>query len=236
MPLPTETGSKKYTIAERYFETGVQDHLCKLFVSNFPDFQVLSLYSDLRNELLAYKVIQQNSESIDPWLETPFMKIQKVDFNPNFDIIPNIATENKQHNFNIVPVSPFGHKHYIEGLFEFNLLFPEQAKVYLFSKNSDVTILVFKNDKCLFSNSFRCNSDTEILYFILNALEVSKLDRSSTQLYLDYTLSKDSSFVHFVEPYFKSVKSLQTPIDNPDNAVPFLLELLFPNYLLSLCE
>jgi hypothetical protein len=236
MPLPTETGSKKYIIAERFFETGVQDHLCKLFVSNFQDFQVLSLYSDLRNELLAYKVIQQNSDLIDPWLETPFMKIQKVDFNPSFDIIPNIASENNRHNFNIVPLSPFGHLHYIEGVFEYNLAFQEHTKIYLFKQNSDVNILVFQNEKCMFSNSFTCKSDTEILYFVLNALEITNLDKNLANLYLDYNLSKDSSFVNFVKPYFVSVKSLQIPMDNPDPEVPFLMELLFPNYLLSLCE
>jgi hypothetical protein len=243
MPSPTETGNKKHIVAERILETDVSNTLCKLFVSNFPDYQVLSVYSELSKKLIAYKIILQNSEQKDAWLETNFAETCEVDFNPIYDLIPNSfrvkSTEQNHLNsqlYAISPEPPKGFKHYTQGLYYFNASKIGDCKVYLFWKDQHLDIVIFNAKTCLFANAFICNSETEMLYYILNAIQLSGNKQDNAQIFLDYNLLQQSSFMDLLQQYFTQIEHLTPPFENPDTEVPQLQELLFSNYLISLCE
>ena len=241
MPLPTETGSKKYTVAERAFETDVSEKLCRLFVSDFKDFQVLSLYSDLSKRLLAYKILQQNDGPQDVWLSTGFLETIRVDFNPVFELVPHqfSATSAEKATFNPAytvecHTSP-GFRHYAEGLYAHNAKRTEAVRVYLFQNDTNLNILIFEGRNCVFANSFVCQSETEMLYYLLSALQVAGINQDAASVFLDYNLYTDGKTAAFLTPYFTSLQSMVPDMENPDPEIPNLTELLFPNYLLSLC-
>lgn len=240
MPLLTETGSKRFTIAEGFFETGVSENLCKLFISELRDFTVYSLYNDLSNKLLAYKLIRRNDELEEPWLSAPFLKTIRVDFNPDTEIIPDKFSEVQSNggdgdSISVHPPSANGYMHYAKGLFKYNAFLDDNLKVYLFRQDLNLVIYIFEGRKCCFSNTFVCQNETEMLYFILSSLELSGNSQDNAAVYLDYYLASDPEFTRFIRQYFRSVKNMKPLMADPDPEIPFLSELLFPNYLLSLC-
>lgn len=239
MPLPTETGSKKYIVAEGFFDSTVSEGLCNLFVSDLKQFRVLSVYSDLSKKLLAYKIMHQDPQATDIWLSTQFLKTIHVDFNPHVELIPRKFSDSNnstlQITFSVQPESVEGNQHYANGLFLYNQSLNEQSRIFLFKQDDFLSIYLFSGKNIVFSNTFECKNETEILYYTLNALQISNIKQDDTTLYLDFGLASDNSFTTFMKSYFKSVQNMQADMSNPDTEIPFLLELLFPNHLLSLC-
>lgn len=238
MPLPTETGSKKYIVAEGFFDSNVSEGLCNLFVSDLKQFRVLSIYSDLSKKLLAYKIMLQDTQATDIWLSTQFLKTIHVDFNPHVELIPRKFSDSinyQQIPFSVQPESIVGFLHYANGLFLFNQSLNEQSRIFLFKQDDSLSIYLFSGKNIVFSNTFECHNETEILYYTLNSLQVSNIKQDDTTIYLDFGLASDDAFTAFIKSYFNSVQNMKADISNPDTEIPFLLELLFPNHLLSLC-
>ena len=123
----------------------------------------------------------------------------------------------------------------MNGIVNYNALRFETVKVYLFKCESVLNILIFKDKTCLFSNAFSCQNETEILYFVLAALEASDCKQDDANLFLDFNLTSNDEVVSFLMPYFKSVSALKFESDVLDEEILDLPELLFINYAMSLC-
>lgn len=236
-----ETGSKKHIIAEHYFETEIADSLCNLYVCNYSDFKVLSLYADLNKRFIAYKILHQGEHSNEVWLNTDFNRIIEVDLNPEFTLVPlQFETDSKPINqtigFSVQGTRPIQSNHFVYGIAQYNFLNPEPVKVFLFKQEGLVNVLIFKDRNCVFSNVFNCQNETEILYFVVSALQTSDCQQAQTALYLDYALSIDSKTLNFFTPYFQSVSHLKLEMEQLDQEILHLPELLFINYAMSLCE
>ena len=235
-----ETGSKKHIVAERYLETGVAESLSNLFVSNYPSFKVLSLYGDLSKRLIAYKILHQSEDVSDPWLETEFKEVITVDFNPEFNLVPikfsdNAKVVGSDIGFHIIGDVSISSNHFAYGIASYNALRMESTKVYLFQQNNSLNVMIFKDRSCVFSNSFVCQNETEILYFVLNALESSDCTQGEANVFLDYHLASNESVRSFLSPYFKSVSNLRLENAFLDEEIIDLPELLFINHAMSLC-
>jgi hypothetical protein len=234
-----ETVSKKHIIAERYIETGVADSLSNLFVCDYADFKVLSLYSDLSKRLLAYKILHQSEEANDSWFDAEFNKTVRVDFNPNYTLVPSqfstvINLNDSEFGFHIEG-NHIASNHFVHGIAKYNALRFESIKVYLFKSVSILNVLIFKDKTCLFSNAFPCHNETEILYFVLAALEASDCTQEHANVFLDFDLGLNESLSTFLMPYFKSISTLKFEGDGLDEEILNLPELLFVNYAMSLC-
>lgn len=234
-----ETGSKKHILAERYLETGVAESLSNLFVCNYSNFKVLSLYSDLSKRLLAYKILHQNADENDAWLDTEFNKTTTVDFNPNYKLIPSqfsIALGSNDAEFGFkIEGDYIRQNHFLYGVAKYNALRFESVKVYLFKSESTLNVLIFKDKTCLFSNAFTCHNETEILYFVIAALEASECTQEHANVFLDFELGVNKPVSAFLMPYFKSVSALRFEGEGLDEEILNLPELLFINYAMSLC-
>lgn len=241
MPLPTETGSKKHIVAEGYFETEINPALSQLFITDYTDFRVLSLYSDLSMQFLAYKVIHRHAGNEDFWLSTAFAKSIQADFNPDFELIPAVfdyplANQlSAKAGFTVNPASEKGYLHIAYGLSLFNAGRKDADNLYVFRSGSVYTIFAFREKVCLLANAFQCKSEDEVLYFILNAMHICELEPNRTSVYIDYNTAADTSLKSYLKPYFRPLLHMKPDMENPDAEIPFLPELLFSNYLLSLC-
>ena len=240
LQVPMETGSKKHIIAERYLETGVAESLSNLFVSNYPAFKVLSLYADLSKRLIAYKILNQSEGIIDPWFDAGFKDIITVDFNLEYSLVPIQFSDNSSSFSNSTGFQIQGNKlissnHFVYGIAEYNALILESSKVYLFKLDNILTVMIFKDKSCIFSNYFVCQNETEILYFVLSALESSDCAQDEANVFLDYHLASNGSAKQFLSPYFKSISNLRMENDLLDEEILDLPELLFINHAMSLC-
>jgi hypothetical protein len=244
MQLPTETGSKKHVIAESYPEGGFIESLSRLFVTEYSDCTVLSVYPENNSKLVAYKILNNSFNVIDPWLEHgKFSKIVMAGLYTQYTLIPIRFAEaqsvNKDLNpeFVLEPPTEAGHLHYSYGLYRYMQNNNNNTvQVFLFKSDTILHISIYKGKRCVFSNYFECHTEHEILYYILSAVKSSDASQEETNIHLSYELCKDKNLSEFLKPYFRTVKHLVSDQSNPDPEIPNLQELLAVNYFLSLCE
>jgi hypothetical protein len=75
----------------------------------------------------------------------------------------------------------------------------------------------------------------ELLYFLVNALEINDMSQEQTSLYADYSMLENPNWMDFLQPYFLEAKPLKLVHGEIDSHIPDLPEMLFANHLLSLC-
>lgn len=232
-----ETGSKKHIIAERLPDTGVVLSLCNLFVYDIAGFKVLSLYSSLSKRLEAYKILTAEDAAQDTWLNNMgFNAVYHASFNPDFDLVPSAFQSSAASNYG----TDFTVQHEGNGI---HILYGIQrwmqdnigVRIFIASVNDILTVVVYQNSTCLFANSFSYKDQTELLYFVVNAMQVSGVKQEETTLVLDYHCSHKYGLVEFLSPYFQHVQSLKVPFEDPDPEIEDLPELLMPNHLIALC-
>lgn len=232
-----ETGSKKHIIAERLPDAGVVLSLCNLFVSDIAGFKVLSLYSSLSKRLEAYKILTAEDANHDAWLNNGgFNAVYHTSFNPDFELVPSAFQSSGNSNYG----ADFTVKHESNGI---HILYGIQrwmqenkgVRVFIASVNDILTVLVYQNANCLFANSFSYKDQTELLYFVVNAMQITGVKQEETSLVLDYHCSHKYGLMEFLMPYFQHVQSLRVPFEDPDPEIEDLPELLMPNHLISLC-
>lgn len=231
---------KKHVLAEQTLESGVAEGLCNLYVCDYNQFKVLSLYSDLNRHLIAYKVLHQGDYYQEPWLNQSFRSVQQVDFNLDIQLLPaHFAQGNVKETVPFVVEgrqASINSNHFIYGISRYNELRPELIKVYLFKHEQYFNIIIFKEKACVFCNTFNCQNDTEMLYFTLSALQTVECKQDDAAVFIDYPLSTLPQTAAFLKPYFKSVQVLQMDMDLSEDDFEQLPQLLFINYAMSLCE
>lgn len=235
-----ETGSKKHVIAERLLDSGVPLNLCNLFVSDYGNLKILSLYSALSKKFLGYKVFNTSDVDADDWLYNQnFNGVYHCDFNPDVELIPNVfassaETASANHNFVIDANLKTNHIHFLNGLASY---FANSAgtDLVLMLHHDLLSLAAFDKGKCVFYNVFPCNDLTEMLYFTVSALHTAGLPQLETHVHLDLQSFQVKGLTEILDPHFNQIDALKIPSGNPDQAIDYLPELLFFNYAVSLC-
>jgi hypothetical protein len=235
-----ETGDKKHIVAERILDGNISSNLTNLLVSNVLGYKVFSLYSALTKKLIAYKVFNSEEHQHDDWMTfSQFNQVFFLDTDTDFKIVPKAfsnSTLELDLDFNILYNREKEHFHLLEVVsLEAKNLFVNQEAIFAFVNNQTLCVSVFKNNSCVFSNSFNYSDQVEILYFLMNALKINNIKQEDCLLMMDSSLFQLTGFKDFVQVYFKSNYTLSIPFANPDPEMPDLEILLMPNHLLSLC-
>lgn len=235
-----ETGSKKHVIAERLLDSGVPLNLCNLFVSDYGNVKILSLYSALSKKFLGYKVFNTLEVDADEWLyDQNLNNVYHCDFNPDVDLIPNVfatpaASATTNQNFTIDSNLKNNHIHFLNGIAAY-FANSTGTDLVLMLHHDLLSIAAFDKGKCVFYNVFPCNDLTEMLYFTVSSLHTSGLPQLETHVHLDLHTAQVKGLKEILEPHFNQIDVLKVPSGNPDQAIDHLPELLFFNYAVSLC-
>lgn len=232
-----ETGSKKHIIAERFLDPGISVQLCNLFVSDIADFKVLSLYSTLSRNLVAYKVITLADAANEEWLNDSslFNNVFYLNADPDFELVPASFSETSSKHSSDFNISTQNKGIHI--LYGINQWMQDQKGYTVFALGHDdlLSVIIYHNNQCCFANTFKYADQTEFLYFVINAMQIAGVKQEDAQLKLDYACFHKYGLLEFLSPYFLSVEPLTVPFDDPDPEIDHLPELLMPNHLLSLC-
>jgi hypothetical protein len=240
MLLQQETVNRQDIIAIRSFEKEVSENLSNLCITEYADFIVMSVYSDLTRNLQAYKVLQKSGIHEDSWMTASFNKKIHMDFNGSFNLIPRkLASQGgddsePETEIEVEYAHAPGYVHYSKGLLKHHAYHKDNA-VYVYRNQDNYSIFVFKGRHCVFANSFKCENELELLYFLINSLEINSMSQEDTSLFTDYSMMENPGLMEFLQPYFLEAKTLRLEHDGIDDLIPNLHEMLFANHLLSLC-
>ena len=239
MHLTSDSTNKKHVMAERMLDQGIPSNLCNLFIYDVEDYRVLSLYSALSKSFVGYKVLINRHESeSESWLSQNYNSIVKVSFDPDFELIPKSFNNSIQDNYSTeIAVNTALQKdevHLAYGIEKISKSI-ESPSAWIFVHDSIVSILIAQNKSLVFANSFKFQDQTEILYFIVNALHISEIKQDDVSLYLDFAAWNKFGLKDFLQSYFKSVEPVILPFENPDPELEILPLLLAPNHLAALC-
>ncbi len=240
-----ETSNKQHLLAEYYSEKELVPSLCDLYVSLFTDCAVLVAFSSRDKNLMAYKIanpVEQLSK-VEPWMKADFNQIISVSFTTDFFATPEAFVANAYNHQNLSGQVMVDYEdqhstasvHYLNGLITFHLLKKQASQLYVYRTGNQYSILLMNFDQCLLANSYQCDNETEVLYFLLNALQISDLLPSDATLNLDYSILKQTEMVKFLSPHFSKNVVLNYAFEHENPAVPDLQEKLFACYAASLC-
>lgn len=238
MLLTSDSSNKKHVIAERILDAGVPENLCNLIVSDLDDYQVLSLYSALSKNFVGYKVLLgQDPGEQDAWLNTGFNSIIRVGMDPDFELIPKGFGEFSEGYSETFTVQVPLRRHEIHVAYGLEKLVAESLEpgIWVFAQSDILSVFIAKDRQLVFANSFSFHDQTELLYFIVNAMNLCELKQEDVHLYLDFRAYKKFGLLEFLQPYFKSVSGMRVPFNNPDTELEELPYLLASNHLVSLC-
>ncbi len=240
-----ETGNKQHILAEDSLGNHLIPSLNNLFIAEYGDCTVLAVFSCLEKKLLAYKITlpAENLKVKEPWLTEDFNSVTTLSFSHEFEITPLLFSNETFNGQNIIDRflvayktdNPEGSIHYISALIGYHLIKKKHHQIYLFSQSDCYSFILMDGDQCLLANSFICDSENEVLYFLLNTLNISDILPSDTTLLIDYSLAKNTSLLAFLSPHIASTEFLEFSFEGMDQAIPQLPEKLFACYAASLC-
>jgi hypothetical protein len=246
MTLHHETGNKQHLLAEDTLShKQVIPSLCNLFACHYADCSVLAVFSAKEKTLLAYKITNpvENLTEVEPWFHEDFNRITTVSFTGKYRVTP-VAFSNNEYNQQQITAEiniDFRNNHtgnaihYFNALIQFHLTKKQSNQLYIFRQGEDYSILLMDNEKCMLANTFNCDNGNEVLYFLLNSLQVNDLLPSDSTLNIDYSLTSNLPMVHFLAPHFAKTEILKFSFDKANHAIPQLQEKLFACYAGSLC-
>lgn len=237
MDLSSDIGNKKTVVAERTLDSGVPDNLCNLFVSYVDKFTVFSIYSALSKKFVAYRVFLDHVPS-ESYSASSYNAVYRVGVDPDFELVPKgFASQNLKMDGTDFLVESKLHGDEIHVAYGLEKLAEEATEpmAWLFISGDVLSVLVAKDKRLQFANSFKYTDQTECLYFILNALKVTQTAQDETHLVVDYSSSQKFGLIEFLAPYFKTISKLSIPFENPDPEMEELPFLLAQNHLAALC-
>lgn len=240
-----ETSNKQHLLAEYYSEKDLVYSLCDLYVSHYTDCSILVAFSSREKNLMAYKITHPSDQlmNIEPWMQADFNKTTIITFTSKFQVSPATFVANKynqQKQSSTVMVDydssfSFTSLHYLNALITYHLSKKLASQLYLYRTGNMYTILLMNFEQCLLANTYECDNETEVLYFLLNALQISDLLPSDATLNIDYSILKQTEMVKFLSPHFSKNIILNYAFETLNPAVPDLQQKLFACYAASLC-
>ncbi len=240
-----EISNKQHLLAEDTLGNELIPSLCNLHIAHYIDCHILSVFSAKEKNLLAYKVTNpiSNLDDVEPWMHAKFNTVVHISFSNEYQITPASFCENKfntQKTSNTVIID-FSNTyrqaaiHYLNVLIEYHLSQKLFNQIYIYRTANDYTILLMNGDQCLLANTYTCDNEHEVLYFLLNALQISDILPSDTSLKMDYSIGMDIELIKFLIPHFAHSEILKYPSHVLNPEIPALSEKLFACYAASLC-
>ena len=231
------TGDKKHIVAEHLLRPDESINLCNLYRCDWQAFEVLSVYSTLSKQLLAYKVMHKGYADNDEWLGMPFNQYVVVNQLPNVQILPNQFTERPKSEhlpFVIETHLPKGHQHILEGICQAQVLKGMGQNIFLLYDANQLQLIVFNQKQLMFCNVLTAHNEQELLYFLVAALQSVQMQQDQVDVWVNYDLSQNAALMSSIKPYFKSVQCMQIA-DELDADMPDLKAWLLPNELIAQC-
>lgn len=231
------TGDKKHIVAEQLLRPDESINLCNLYRCDWQAFEVLSVYSTLSKQLLAYKVMHKGYADHDEWMSTPFNQYVVVNQLPNVQILPNQFTERPKSEhlpFVIESHLPKGHQHILEGVCQAQVLKGIGQNMFLLYEDNQLLLVVFNQKQLMFFNVFAANNEQECLYFLVAALHAVQMSQDQVDVWVNYDLWQNTNLINSIKPYFKSIQCMQIP-NELDADLPDLKAWLLPNDLIAQC-
>ncbi len=240
-----EISNKQHLLAEHYSEKDLVPSLCDLYVSHYTDCAVLVVFSSRDKNLMGYKIANPVDQlaMVEPWMKADFNQIITVSFTTDFFVTPAAFVANAYNHQKLSGQVMVDYEdqhstasvHYLNGLITYHLLKKQASQLYVYRTGNQYSILLMNFDQCLLANSYQCDNETEVLYFLLNALQISDLLPSDATLNLEYSILKQTEMVKFLSPHFSKNVVLNYAFEHENAAVPDLQEKLFACYAASLC-
>jgi hypothetical protein len=94
---------------------------------------------------------------------------------------------------------------------------------------------LFNQKQLQFSNVFAANTEHEVLYFIVAAIQAVQMEQSQLTLTVSYDLWQNTALINFLKPYFQGADCLRLPYEL-DAELLDLTAWLMPNELMAQCE
>ncbi len=237
--LQNDIGNKQNLQAEAYFEDNITLSLANLYIIEYSDCIVYSVYHIQSKNICAYAIYSNfNYENDNQWQFLSFNQIVKISLNTNYEVVPkSFIEQNERLLSNEVAFIEYEGKedaHILDGIFQFHIKNILENAVYLYHFNGIYSITLFKNKDLILSNSYECKDENEVLYFITNALQVNGIEKDSVRLYYDYSIIAKESLLQFLNPFFNKILALKHP-NVEDEYLPNIGEKLFAGYAISLC-
>ncbi|NQW43169.1 MAG: DUF3822 family protein [Bacteroidetes bacterium] len=240
--LQYEIGVKLNLLAEGYLSEDVTLSLVNLFIINYTDSIVFSVYHTKTKEILAYAIYSNLHFDNDcKWEQLAFNKVLYISMTSKYEVIPilfasedSINSKVRNSMCKIEYNDGVNNSHFLDGVFEYHNQFMNDNCAYIYKMDDKISISIFKGKNLLLSNAFDCMDESEILYFIANAIQVSEIEKNSVKLFYDYSIMDKERMIYFLKPFFNEINSLKHPTIK-DDRIPNLEEKLFAGYAISLC-
>src|SRR5690606_37286047 len=84
------------------------------------------------------------------------------------------------------------------------------AKVYLNRNASGYDLVITKNGKLLFGNSFMCDTKEDFIYYLLFTAEQLELDPETFELILLGNITENSDYYNIAFTYVRNISFLET--------------------------
>jgi hypothetical protein len=231
-------GDKKHIVAEQPLKADESINLCNVYRCDWEAYEVLSVYSVLSKQLLAYKVMHKGHADQDEWLSMPFNKKLLVSQTPKVQVVPNQFAQNNvsdQLPFVIDSDLPKDHKHILEGIAQWQLQKGSGQQLFVWYQDNQLLVVLFNQKQLQFSNVFAANTEHEVLYFIVAAIQAVQMEQSQLTLTVSYDLWQNTALINFLKPYFQGADCLRLPYEL-DAELLDLTAWLMPNELMAQCE
>lgn len=245
MELQNETGNKQHILAEDTLGNHLIPSLSDLFIARYADCFTLAVFSCIEKKLLAYKITLpvDNLDETEHWLSDGFKSVTNVSFSHLYEIVPQLFSDGNykaQNTINDIlvaynPENPKDSVHYLAALIRYHLIKKTSNQLYLYYAAGYYNILLMNNEECLLANAFECENENEVLYFLINALQISDILPSDTTLNIDYSLAANQLVVQFLRPHFAKTELTGFSFEGINHSIPKLPEKLFACYTASLC-
>ncbi|MES2616860.1 MAG: DUF3822 family protein [Bacteroidota bacterium] len=239
-----EHTNKQHLLAEDSPAHEMIPSLCDLVHIHYPSCIALAAFSSKDKRMMSYKIALPvtNITEVEPWFKENFNKITEVVTHTEYEVTPALFnsetfTDSKlsgQVSVNRTNALP-NTLHLVSALIDYHLIDKKAKQIYLFKNSTHYHILLMDGATCYLANTFKCDNNHEILYFLLNTIQISDLLPSETTLNIDYSIAEDQVLVDFIKPHFAFFNLLSAPgiIHHP--VVPMLGEKLFGCYAAALC-
>ncbi len=245
MQINQETGSKQHILAEDTLGNTIVPSLCDLFIATYADCIVMAVFSCLEKHLMAYKIMLPvaTPEEKESWYGENFNRRVDITFTHEYEITPELFSTHPypaQDLRNGILISyqassNSSHLHYLTALIAYHNTSKTNNQIYLFCKEDLYTILLMNGEDCLLANTYVCKNEHEVLYFILNSLQISDILPSESTLNMDHSIAIDDTLSRFLSPHIAQSTILNYSYEGINPEIPRLAEKLFACHAASLC-
>ncbi|MDP2176776.1 MAG: hypothetical protein Q8K70_12775 [Bacteroidota bacterium] len=234
MQLPQEIGNKQHVYFEHQIATNTDFKQSILCVSSFYDSVLLSIHDSNYGNILGVRLCNKLDFKADSWFDFDFLKICYYPADVNFDIVPIDFTDLKLPF--IKSINAESHKPlFSKFVSNYKKSINSENYFYIEKWGNDYLFFLVISDKIVLSNQFMITSLDELVYHILNILELNNLKLEECDFYFHYNILEIQEVVSKLATYGIHVDFLKSQNINFKSDYPMIFERLFVNYNFVQC-